>query len=269
MNVSLSIKHMELNSIQDGSLALLKDASKSLSKHKDKRYVIIGGWCPFLRNKHQISHPGTLDVDILFEEGYRSGSIAEVIETFLEDGFFPSAKHAFQLLKPFKIKGKSFVYNIDLLHPNMSEEKDIMGMFVDHLDLDVPLRNDSTETKMKKSIVLPNSKIIFEENLFNEFECDGQTFNLVDWNGMFLTKIDSCQKQKRERDSFDIYLGFLNNGIDVNHIRRFSQKYESINNSLDKFKQYLKKNRGIFNQNITSYCKTIIGSPAQEILNKI
>jgi len=126
---------MNLISIEDGALALLNDTAKSLAQHSCLKYVVIGGWCPFLRNKSKISHPGTLDVDILFEEGFKSGNIEAIIKTFISEGFTPSAKHPFQLLKTQKIKDKSFMFNIDLLHPKMLEDRQNIGMFVDHLDL--------------------------------------------------------------------------------------------------------------------------------------
>ena len=54
--------------------------------------MVIGGWCPVLRNKSEVTHPGTLDVDILFKESYQSGSLKILIESFIESGFMPSAK---------------------------------------------------------------------------------------------------------------------------------------------------------------------------------
>jgi hypothetical protein len=79
----------------------------------------------------------------------------------------PSAKHPFQLLKTQNINGKRFVYNIDLLHPHMLDNPDQIGMFVDHMELDVPLNNHEVRLKEMKSIVLPNSEIRIEESLTN------------------------------------------------------------------------------------------------------
>jgi hypothetical protein len=89
----------------------------------------------------------------------------------------------------------------------MTEDSKTIGMFVDHLDLDVPLKGK--ETVIMMSIVLPNSALLFDDSLFDKYTLDNFEFNLVDFTGMFLTKMESCQKQKRERDSFDIYLAFL------------------------------------------------------------
>lgn len=231
--------------------------------------MVIGGWCPVLRNKSGVTHPGTLDVDILFKESYQSGSLKSVIESFIESGFMPSAKHPFQLLKSQQINGKRFVYNIDLLHPNMANNPDQIGMFVDHLELDVPINNSEEKLKKMMSIVLPNSEILFRENLFDEFIESGETFKLVSFDGMFITKMDSCQKQKRERDSFDIYLAFVNKGIDIDKINNLAQNDSRIKESLAGFKGHLEKNHEEFNKNVQHFCNSITGSPAKYILGEL
>ncbi|CAM2883811.1 Uncharacterised protein [Legionella steigerwaltii] len=250
-------------------MALLKDTIEILSSFPDLEYMVIGGWCPVLRNTSSIKHPGTLDVDILFKESYKSGYLQNVIKSFISKGFMPSAKHPFQLLKPKEINGKRFIYNVDILHPNMTECSDQIGMFVDHLELDVPLNNSETELKKMMSIVLPNSEILFREGLFDEFSQSGEVFKLVSFLGMFITKMDSCQKQKRERDSFDIYLAFLSDGIDVNKIETIALEDDRIKESLEKFKKHLINDSETFNKNIQHFCKSIEGSPANFILNKL
>jgi len=258
-----------IKTIEDGAFSLLKDTAILLSKFPDLKYIVIGGWCPVLRNSTTVGHPGTLDVDILFKDSYQSGNLKDVIKAFIDSGFMPSAKHAFQLLKSQEINGKFFIYNIDLLHPNMTENPDQIGMFVDHLELDVPLNNSETTLKRMKSIVLPNSDVLFRENLFDQFTEPGKTFNLVSFDGMFITKMDSCQKQKRERDSFDIYLAFLNEGIDIEKIKSLAKIDTRIGESYLKFKEHLKDNSGGFNKNVLHFCKSIKGSPAKEILSKL
>ena len=231
--------------------------------------MVIGGWCPVLRNRSGIKHPGTLDVDILFRESYKSGHLQSVIKSFIDAGFMPSAKHPFQLLKSQEINGKRFIYNIDILHPNMTENSDQIGMFVDHLELDVPLNNSEEKLKKMMSIVLPNSEILFRESLFDEFSESGEVFKLVSFLGMFITKMDSCQKQKRERDSFDIYLAFLNDGVDVDEIKTIAKKDTRIKQSLEGFKKYLHNDSETFNKNVQHFCKSIQGSPAKVILDKL
>jgi hypothetical protein len=181
----------------------------------------------------------------------------------------PSAKHPFQLLKTQNINGKRFVYNIDLLHPHMLDNPDQIGMFVDHMELDVPLNNHEVRLKEMKSIVLPNSEILFRENLFDQFTKEGDTFNLVSFEGMFITKMDSCQKQKRERDSFDIYLAFINNGINADKMSNLAKNDSRIEESLSNFKKHLKKKPEEFNKNVMRFSNKVKGSPAKGILGAL
>ena len=258
-----------LNSIQDGARALLKDTAEALQKFPDLQYIVIGGWCPALRNTTVLTHPGTLDVDLLFRDSYVSGSIDNVIEHFLRCGFAPSAKHPFQLMRIQSIKGRDFVFNIDLLHPRMQSEKATAGLFVDHLDLDVPLTNAKAASKKMKSVVLPNSEVLFKRGLFSREEIDGTPFNLVTFDGMFTTKMDSCQKQKRERDAFDIYLGFLGGAINALAIKAIADEDERIGESLQKFRQYLGRNGGEFDRNVKQYGRADGEAPSQLVLRQL
>lgn len=268
-------KKMSLTSIQDGSKALLIDAVSVLKNFPNSEYIVIGGWCPYLRNTTSFSHFGTLDVDLLFKDSYFNSGIKNVMEGFLDAGFIPSAKHPFQLLKSQKIQGKDFIYNVDFLHPNMIIEDEMVGMFVDHLDFDIPISDNENneEVKAMMSIVLPNSTILFSENLFSEEIINSIRFNLINFDGMFITKMDSCQKQKRERDSFDIFIGFSmeDGGIDIHKIHSLAQKDEKIKESLSKFVNYLKneKNKEIFDNNVKKFSKNLTSSPSNLILQKI
>lgn len=258
---------LKLKSINDGAKNLLKETIYELSKFDELEYIIIGGWCPFLRNAQDISHPGTLDVDILFREGYQSAALKDIIEAFMKVEFIPSAKHPFQLLKKQQIQDKDFIFNIDLLHPNMTEDSETKGMFIDHLDLDVPFRGEETAKMM--SIVLPNSALLFANSLFDKYKLDDLEFNLVDFTGMFLTKMESCQKQKRERDSFDIYLAFLNSGVDIKKIKSIAKKNIHVKKALKGFKKFLRDKSDVFDSNINNFYKEYSKSPAKEILKKI
>lgn len=258
---------MELKSINDGAKNLLKETISELSKFEKLKYIIIGGWCPFLRNTQEVGHPGTLDVDILFREGYQSEALKDIIEAFIKAGFVPSAKHKFQLLKKQKIQDQDFIFNIDLLHPKMTEYDENKGLFVDHLDLDVPLLGEETVKMM--SIVLPNSALLFDESLFSQYEDGDLKFNLIDFTGMFLTKMESCQKQKRERDSFDIYLAFKNDGVDIGKIKSIAKKNIHVETAFTGFKKFLEEKPNIFDSNIKFFYKEYSKSPAKEILKKI
>lgn len=102
----------------------------ALSLAGEDEYIVIGGWCPYLRNTSGIKHPGTLDVDVLFKDGYQEGALARSINALRQKGFIASAKHGFQLLLEKQVGAERLIYNVDLLHPRMSDtDKD---MFVDH-----------------------------------------------------------------------------------------------------------------------------------------
>src|SRR5438105_6132889 len=122
--------------ILDGAKELLLDATTAIEAAGIGDYIVIGGWCPYLRNRSKLVHPGTLDVDILFKEGHRAGALDSAIKSLRHKGFVASAKHSFQLLIAKTINDESLIYNIDLLHPRMSETD--KGLFVDHLGLDIP-----------------------------------------------------------------------------------------------------------------------------------
>ena len=258
-----------LNSVDDGARELLKDTVVALSQFPNIEYVIIGGWCPVLRNKSSIQHPGTLDVDVLFRHSNDPGYLSEIIKQLIKFEFIPSAKHPFQLLKKQSINGNNLIYNIDLLHPKMLEDKKFTGTFVDHLELDIPLNSEEQLLKKVCSIVLPNSEVIFQKQMYSLEKIDGHSLPLVSFEGMFITKMDSCQKQKRERDSFDIYLAFLNDGINLDSISNLSNIDDRIRMSLDSFKKYLAEKAVEFDKNVKHFGDSIQGSPAQFVLSNL
>lgn len=114
-----------------------------------------------------------------------------------------------------------------------------------------------------KSIVQPNSVVLFEENLFSTFSLSEIEFNLVDFTGMFITKMDSCQKQKRERDSFDIYLGFKSKQVDLKRLKSIASHNERVRKSLTQFTGYLESNADLFNRNVSEFAHPPESSPAQ------
>ena len=257
-----------MESVQEGANFLLKEVVEVLQSFRELKYMVIGGWCPYLRIETSGIHPGTLDVDLLFKESHKSGKLKPFIEAMFAKGFSPSAKHEFQLLKPIKIKNRELLFNVDLLHPLMVDE---IGdsMFVNQLDLDIPYDSRGNRIKKMVSIVLKNSAILFEENLFESYDLGGVEFNLISFDGLFLTKMDSCQTIKRPRDSFDIFLGFRANKINLAYIKALAKTDIRINTSLGGFIEYLKKNEEDFNKNIKKFSDKTDVNPARYILSKI
>lgn len=249
------------NTVVEGATELLIDTVSALSTAGESEYIVIGGWCPYLRNTSGIKHPGTLDVDLLFREGYREGALARSISALRQQGFVASAKHPFQLLLEKQVGSERLIFNVDLLHPRMNDTD--KNMFVDQLDLDIPIDDDERRVKKMKSIVQPNSLVLFEENLFSPFALSGIEFNLVDFTGMFITKMDSCQKQKRERDSFDIYLGFRSKLVDLEKLKSIASRKERVAKSLTQFTGYLESSAEIFNRNVSEFAHPPDSSPAK------
>ena len=103
-----------MNDILEGSKQLLSESVDLLGSSKSD-IVIVGGWGPYLR--HTDKHPGTKDVDILFPTNYSKERITDILDRFLENGFFISAKHDFQLCRAYQIGKRAYIYNVDLLHP--------------------------------------------------------------------------------------------------------------------------------------------------------
>jgi hypothetical protein len=247
--------------VLEGAEELLVDAVTALDEVAVRDYIVIGGWCPYLRNTSSIPHPGTLDVDILFRDGSRPGALATAISGLRHKGFILSAKHSFQLLSEKVIKGERLIYNVDLLHPLMSDSEKDRGMVVDHLELDVPLDHEERFLKKARSIVQPNSSVLFDEHLFSKFTVKSATFDLVDFTGMFITKMDSCQKQKRERDALDLYIAVKCNQIDFQIMNRLRVENPRIKKSFDRLLNYLRDSREVFDNNVAEFA-VLTESPA-------
>jgi hypothetical protein len=253
---------MALATILDGAKELLLDSVGAIHAAGIRDYVVIGGWCPYLRNTSSLKHPGTLDVDILFKEGYQAGALKDAIASLRGKGFIASAKHSFQLLRTTVVNQEKLIYNVDLLHPRMHEED--RGLFIDHLELDIPLDVEGRRLKAVTSIAQPCSVVIFEEQLYSPYEIDGFRFNLVDFTGMFITKMDSCQKVKRERDALDLYIALKSNGIDFSMLKKLGSRSERIQKSLAALLHYLGAKSETFDQNVSLFAKTT-QSPAHEL----
>lgn len=258
-----------LDTLDDGAKALLEQTVAVLQNFEDCQYIIIGGWCPVLRSNSDIAHPGTLDVDILFEDSDHCGQLSPVVKSLFSEGFMPSAKHSFQLLKPIEINTSRVVFHIDLLHPDMTKNKKSVGMFVDHLDLDVPITQEEDRVKKMASIVLPNSRVLFDEQLFDRHPLGDLDFNLLTFEGMFLTKMDSCSNPKRTRDSFDIFLAFVNEAIDMCRINELASRNHRVQASLENFTDFLNDPNSTFDKNVNLYAKSIDQSPTQFILSRL
>lgn len=203
----------EYKNIQDGAFGMLYECTNLLNKLNTK-YIVVGGWSPYLLNSSPISHPGTKDVDILFDGAYEKGKLKEIILAFLDNGFIMSAKHDFQLFKEINVCGEGFIYNLDLLHPlETIKPKDI---YVDHIEFDIPADKYLSRNFVMKSIALPSSQILFQNKFYKNYDLSIEglepiQFPLMDELGTLLTKSKSVLIDKRYRDSLDIFLAIHQN----------------------------------------------------------
>lgn len=242
--------------IQDGALALLGETTELLNSHGID-YIIVGGWSPFLLNSAPFPHPGTKDVDILFKSGTQEGELKALIETFIKKGFVQSAKHPFQLLKAIDINRHSFMFNIDLLHPDDQEKKP--EMFVDHIDFPVKESHSMRIDYKGKTIILPKSDFFFSDfytKYQHEFELTDGTkknieFNLLNEAGLILSKAKSAFNEKRTRDAYDIFLAIQqcrNYESTIGQLLNISNNHKAIFLAIEKM--HTPKNLEILDRNI-------------------
>jgi hypothetical protein len=194
---------MKPDNIQDGAKILLNETAKILNENS-VNYIIVGGWSPYLLNSTEIKHPGTKDVDILFENAYKQEELKEIISKFIDSGFILSAKHDFQLFKKIPVRDYEFIFNIDILHP--SETNWETEIFIDQIELDIPKDEYQNENFKMKSIMLPDSNFLFDGHYSNYELTSSLSINLMNELGCLLTKSKSVNIQKRFRDSLDVFL---------------------------------------------------------------
>ncbi|MBJ8104822.1 hypothetical protein JDS80_13400 [Bacillus cereus group sp. N8] len=226
------MKGFSYTSVHEAAKGLLGDVVRILNEN-EKKYIIMGGWSPFFLNNPNEIHPGTKDVDILFEDGETINALRDIIGQFIKNGYLLSAKHDFQLLKVLKVNEVEMVFNVDLLHP--SETKQNPDLFVEHLDLEIPVYKGRHQ--LVRSMVLPETNVLFKNEFFTEYnllsqDSEGmeneQSFKLMDEAGCILTKAKSVHLVKRPRDSFDIFLA-INNARDYKMLLNKFELLEGFN----------------------------------------
>lgn len=228
-----------MKTILDGAKKLLTESIDIIGSPND--IIVVGGWGPYLR--HQNNHPGTKDVDLLFPFTYSKEDIAKVLTNFLDNEYFLSAKHEFQLCRAFKIGKRTYIYNVDLLHPVYGNFDKVD--FIEILDLDISI--DGIKVKTVNTINIQYGDIIYNQNLFTKSEFDGREFNSLDGSGIVISKISSCINKKQPRDIFDIYLSLkeeytidkLRHLVDINSTLRAA--FIKFNNEFDKNWHFFEK----------------------------
>ena len=207
----------------------------SVLQRTDRKFAIIGGWSPYLLNVGEIRHPGTRDVDVLFQDGETTGDLLDVVALLLAQGYLPSAKHEFQLLRVLSVNGFEFVFNVDLLHCRQGQATP--DLFVDHVFLPVRVSEFSSESVAMASIVVPTSSFLFDghvvmcdvhEPVSAEEQGEGRFVRvpLMDELGTLVTKAESMTSAKRRRDAFDILLAVYQ-ARDISELTRSAHALKS------------------------------------------
>lgn len=212
----------------DGAVHGLLGEVVAILEQVEEPYVVIGGWSPVLLALGVVKHPGTRDVDVLFNGGDAPLQLKHVFQRFLDRGYLPSAKHPFQLIRVLNVKGRAMAFNVDLLHPRHGDADGPPDeLFVDQLDLGLPVSEFLKDTYFLKSIVTPDIGFIFEDRRwvrapFESTLPDGSDGSgevpVIDELGLIISKAKSVTNTKRERDAFDIAIA-VSQARDVDALR--------------------------------------------------
>ena len=234
-----------MENILDGSKALLTESLLLLGSHK-KEIVIVGGWGPYIR--HLNEHPGTNDIDILFPLSYSKDILLKIIDKFLENNFYISSKNDFQLCRAYKIGTRTYIYNVDLLHPKEGKVNKVD--FVNIMDLDVTV--DGIRVKPIASITMQFGDVVYSNNLIQQIEFEGKEFNVLDGAGIVISKINSCHNRKRERDIFDIYLSLRENET-IEKLKSLFQVNPIIEESFIDYKTKIKRDWDFYRSSLAKF----------------
>ena len=104
--------------------------------------------------------------------------------------------------------------------------------------------------------------------MYSDFPIGSESISLVDFTGMYLTKIDSCQKVKRERDSLDLLIAIDSEGVDFRKIAELRERNERIDVSCSVFEGFLRENGAKFDENVSKFVDLDF-SPAGRVLTAI
>jgi hypothetical protein len=241
-------------------------------------YVIAGGWIPVLRGGAQeLQHPGTRDVDVLLSDN-QPVDICSAAEALLRVGFFASAKHEFQLLRPIDVGARTFVFNVDLMH--QGEVRQPTDMFSDMFDLGIPDSYDPTGKRWVKSIAFGSSAIIFEQDLWSKvrvegLDADGTSTSvavpLMDEVAFVLSKVDSVRSPKRTRDAFDLL--YVVSGPNAPFIEaRMTElcRFPAVASRVRDLNEWISTHRDGFDANVALYARVDEPSrPVTDFLSRV
>jgi len=246
-----------MKDILEGSKQLLKESINLIGDSLLNEVVFVGGWGPYLR--HMDVHPGTKDVDIMFPMNYSKERIENVLEDFLQNEFYISAKHDFQLCWAYQLGERTYIFNVDLLHP--TEGKIQKVDFIEIMNLDVTV--DGIRVKSILSINIPYGDLIHTQQLVDKVNFDGKIINVLDGAGIVISKLSACHNKKRQRDIYDIYLS-LTEPNTLEKVMHLASINPTINEEIDKYVLLLKQNWKDYDANLKLF--NVTDKNAKDIL---
>jgi hypothetical protein len=195
----------------------------------------------------------------LFPQNYSKLEIVAILERFLENGFYISAKNDYELCRAYEIGKQTYIYNVDLLHP--TEGKINKVDFIEIMDLDVTV--GGIRVKPILTINIQHGDIIYSNNLFENISFNESSFNVLDGAGIIISKLDSCHNKKRPRDIYDIYLS-LSEPFIFEKINMLAQKNPIIDSGIRRYSDKLKSDWKTYESNLREF--GVSNSKAKEIL---
>lgn len=268
---------MPFTGLNDACKGLLLSVAEILNR-TDLKYAVAGGWVPLLIEPAHptLVHPGTRDVDVLMID--ELDAVKHAAMALMDASFRPSAKHEFQLLRDADVGARTFVFNVDLMHP--SEAARTPEMFSDIFDLGVSDDYDPRGSRYAKSIAFRSAAIVYEQNLFTRVsvagtDLDGQAcvreIPILSGPAFLLSKCESVSIPKRTRDAFDIYY-MLSGHSGSRHaadLQRLAGNFPQVEEQLEKLRNFLVEMPTTFNGNVAVHARKHISDAAGFTLAKL
>lgn len=268
----------EFKSLDEAAKGLLISTAAVLND-SGVEFAIAGGWVPVLAaGPAGIVHPGTRDVDVLLSDD--EGAVQAAAKALLDKGYYPSAKHEFQLLRQAKVGEREFVFNVDLMHPAEAERHP--ELYSDIIDLGVNDAYDPTGKRWVKSIAFKSAAIVFEQKMWWSAEVSGSSFDelsrkvdvpLLTPAAFILSKCKSVAVEKRTRDAFDLYyvLNAPDAGGTSEALRDLCARLPQVQDQVGELKAWLSEeaNAARFNHNVSHHARREISDAAHNVLRHL
>jgi hypothetical protein len=177
----------------DAARGLLMDATEVLQSAR-VRFVVVGGWVPFLFHAGRFGHPGTYDVDVLLHaDSLDDGSFDKASAALLARGYLRAVKNRFQAHRVINVAGEELVYHVDFLNERTPADDELQ-----------PVRGSGP----LRSIYTPAMRAVFHYGQLRRHpEAPGNAFPSVET--FIATKAAAVGVKKRSRDAFDVYVTVL------------------------------------------------------------